>query len=361
MKYSVMVYPHGPVDESVEIAKVTEELGFYACYYTDSVSRRDLWQILALAAKATSRIRLGPNAVRLLIDPLQIARALATLDEISEGRVDAVTCISAPRYRSVHQSSTKLRSVPYLREMIEVLRLALSNKQFEYDGEYFQCTYTAYPTKTKALQDPFPLKYASSGGPKLLELAGEICDGVHVAPHYTPAVVEYFLDHVRVGAERSGRELHDLDLAVGPIFCCSEDGDAARRTATAHVAFYVAWQPQALWEVLLPEAGVPFSEVEAVTEAWRSGETKKAAELISPELSAAMSIAGTPAECAELLRTRFVGGPIDHLVLMAVDESHSELVLGERPERSPIPSVAEQMQIFHDEVLPRIGVPAGVA
>jgi 5,10-methylenetetrahydromethanopterin reductase len=306
-------------------------------------------------------VRLGPNAVRLITDPLQIARALATLDEISGGRVDAVTCVSAPRYRSIHQSSAKFKPVPFVREMIEVLRLALSNKQFAYDGEYFQCSYTAYPTKTAALQNPFPLKYASSGGPRLLELGGEICDGVHIAPHYTPAVVEHFLRHVGIGAERAGKELSSLDLAVAPIWCCSEDGDEARRVATAHVAFYVAWQPKALWDVLLPEAGVPFSEVEAVTEAWHAGDTKKAAELISPELSAAMSVAGTPAECVELLQKRFVGGPIQHLVLMAVDETHSELVLGERSENSPIPSVADQLRIFHDEVLPEIGVPAGVA
>lgn len=361
MKYSALVYPHHPVDESVEIARVAEELGFHACYYTDSVSRRDLWQIMALAAKATSTLRIGPAAVRLMIDPLQIARSLATLDEISGGRVDAGTCIAAPRYRSVHQSAAKFKPVAYVREMVEVLRLALSNKQFAHDGEYFQCTYTAYPTKTQALQDPFPLKYGSSGGPRMLELAGEIYDGVFIAPQHTPAVVEHVLRHVGKGAERAGKNVRDLDVAAGPIWCCSEDGDAARRVARAHVAFYVPWQPAALWDVLLPEFGIARSEVEAVSEAWHAGDVRRAAGRVSPEMTDALTISGTPDECAEKLRVRFAGGPLDHVFLQVIDETHSELVLGERREDSPIPSVAEQLRLFHEAVLPKVGTPAGVA
>ena len=51
MKVSLMYYPDDAASEVISIIQTCEDLGFYACYLTDSSLRRDLWVLLGAAAK----------------------------------------------------------------------------------------------------------------------------------------------------------------------------------------------------------------------------------------------------------------------------------------------------------------------
>src|SRR5688572_30625132 len=85
-KFSIMHYPDDPIPELLDVARVVDELDYYAFYLTDSSFRKDLWVILGALAEVTKRVRIGPNAVRLLLrDPVLVAQSLATLDELSQG------------------------------------------------------------------------------------------------------------------------------------------------------------------------------------------------------------------------------------------------------------------------------------
>jgi 5,10-methylenetetrahydromethanopterin reductase len=75
------------------------------------------------------------------------------------------------------------------------------------------------------LRDPVPI-YLAGSGPKSLELAGEIGDGVILFGVVDDSLLEYTLDHVRRGAERAGKRLQDLYILVATAFHLSKPGES---------------------------------------------------------------------------------------------------------------------------------------
>ncbi|MBS1678238.1 MAG: LLM class flavin-dependent oxidoreductase [Actinobacteria bacterium] len=349
MKFSTVHYPHDPVSEQVVTAEAADQLGFYGWYLTDSSYRKDLWAILALAAARTEKLRLGPSAIRLLLtDPLVAARSLATLDEISDGRVDAVLGLGDARFPLAQSGADAPKPVPFLRESFDVIRRALVDERIEYDGRFFSYDYRDSPQKARPVQEEIPLWFGSGGGPRLLELSGEISDGAHLAPGWTRKTCDWAAALVRKGAEKAGKDFASLDFAMGPVFVCAEDGDLAREVARIHSTFYLPFQARPYFEAI-NDTEYDYSRVEEIKAAWLAGDMAKAVSLTPPELAALYYVAGTPQECAEQLKEN-ITDDVNHLVLMVADAGHVEMILGDR--RGEIPSVREQMKMISEHVMP---------
>jgi alkanesulfonate monooxygenase SsuD/methylene tetrahydromethanopterin reductase-like flavin-dependent oxidoreductase (luciferase family) len=80
-----------PLQEAIASVELADELGFHACYAADETWHKDLWPLFAAAAHRTRRIRLGPSVSPVTLrEPTLIAQALATLDELTDGRAEAV-------------------------------------------------------------------------------------------------------------------------------------------------------------------------------------------------------------------------------------------------------------------------------
>ena len=349
MRLSLMYYPDDRAVEAIEFIKACEELGFYACYLTDSSLRRDLWVLLGAAAMETSRIRLGPNAVRVLFrDPALIALAIATLDELSGGRVDTVVGFGSSNFYDAHKLDRTKTSRPWarVRESIEVMREFLQHQRLDFVGEYFQ--YDGLETSVAPVQKRPPLKMATIGGPKAMVAAGEMADGMHIAPIASRVACEDAVEYVKRGAARAGRQWRDLDIGACPIWVCSTDGDAAREVARIKVAWYVPILP----ERHLVNHGLSAEQVAPIREAWARGDAKSAVALTTSEIAEALSIAGTPQECLEKLRREVLGTGINHLVLMVADAWHAELIGGHHV--PGVASIKEQLVQIHDSIMPAL-------
>ncbi len=352
MRVSVVYYPHDSTDEALAVARAADELGFYGWYLTDSTFRKDPWTLLAAAARETTRVRLGPDAARLMLtDPLVVARALATLDELSGGRVDGIVGLGDARFGGTQTGGDSVRPVPFMRESFEVIRLALSSETVQYGGRYFSYDYTDHPMRARPVQERIPLWYGSGGGPKLMELAGEVADGMHMAPGYTRRTIDYCLGIVAKGAERAGRDYRQLDLAMGPIFVVAEDGDLAREAARVHATFYLPFMVASFFEAI-NETVHDYATVQAVKDAWLAGDVASAADLVPDDLARLYYVAGTPAECVATLKDNIAGTDINHLTLMIVDNGHVEMILGQG--LPGLPTVREQMHMIHDQVMPAL-------
>lgn len=349
MRLSLMYYPDDRADEVINIIKTCEDLGFYACYLTDSSLRRDLWVLLGAAAKETSRIRLGPNAVRVLFrDPALIALAIATLDELTDGRVDSVVGFGSSNFYDAHKMGRDQTSRPWarVREAIQVMREFLQNQRLDFAGEYFH--YDALVTSVAPVQQSPPLKMATIGGPKAMESAGEIADGMHIAPIASRLACEDAVEHVRRGAERAGRCWQDLDIGACPIWVCSPDGEAAREVARIKVAWYLPILP----DRHLRNHGLSVDQAAPIRDAWARGDAAGAVSLTTPAIAEALSIAGTPQECLAKLRREILDTGVNHLVLMVADAWHAELIGGRRV--TGVPTIKQQLRLIHDYIMPEI-------
>ena len=94
MRFSYASLPDHPVAEIVETIALADELGFHGAYMADETYHKDGWLIAGVAATRTSRIRLSPCVTHVILkEPTILAHTIATLDELSGGRAEAVYSI----------------------------------------------------------------------------------------------------------------------------------------------------------------------------------------------------------------------------------------------------------------------------
>lgn len=104
-------------------------------------------------------------------------------------------------------------------------------------------------------------------GPRSFEVAGEIADGLHHALSYSRPAYDYVVDHVKVGAQRGGRNWQDLDLGAWIVSVVSEDSAAAKRAARILVAFYIPSMPPEQ----LARHGIDQAELQPMFDAFAAG------------------------------------------------------------------------------------------
>ena len=166
-----------------------------------------------------------------------------------------------------------LRPAPRLREAHRAMRSLLDTGAVDQDGEFFR--YSGVFTTARATAPRVPLLIGAMGGPLTFRLAGEVADGVYCACSFSREALAYVVDNVRIGAERAGRDIAQLDLCASLTAAVSDDGDAARHAARLKAAFYLPSMPPALLE----RHGVPFRTVEPISAAFARGDVAAALRL----------------------------------------------------------------------------------
>jgi 5,10-methylenetetrahydromethanopterin reductase len=347
MKVSFCILPDDSVEEILDTIELGDRLGFDAVYVADEIFHQDAWQLLASAAGRTQQIQLTITTNVVLQPPSYMAQRLLTLDALSDGRAAALYSIGSPPMLQQHGIDLAgLKTIGLLREAQQILRSFLDTGKVDFDGKVFQ--YRGLFTSARARQPRIPLSMGGMRGPKTFELAGEVADGLMTGLTYSEEALRYAADCVRRGAERAGRDWRSLELAAGLIGTISPDGDAAREVARVMAAFYIP----ALGDEGAVRHGIDPADLTPVREAFAAGEAKKAIELAPKHVTDKLMMpVGTPAEWIEQLQ---VLGPLgyNHASLTPIDNAMiSKLVDIDLP---PVPSVREQLQLIHDEVLPAL-------
>ena len=209
-------YLAGPASETLRWAQVAEEVGFDIVGIADSQSvYRDVYMCLALCAAGTRRVRLGPRVINPLTrHPAVAAGAAATLAEMAPGRtmLGIGTGDSAVLNLGL-TPSTRAR----LRAYVETVRELLETGRSQWEDR---------PVRMAWGRGRVPV-YLAASGPRMLQLAGEIADGVIINTGLTPDVIRASIAEVRAGAESAGRRLEDVDLWWLPVANVRDDRTAA--------------------------------------------------------------------------------------------------------------------------------------
>ena len=197
-----------------------------------------------------------------------------------------------------------------VREAVEISRRMLAGETVTFLGrvisvEGAKLDFTPY-------RRDLPILIAARGA-RMLELAGELGDIVHLASFFVNAGHHGDnLAHVRRGAERAGRRMGSFEIDISMPCSVSEDREAARRAAKRPAAQGILWTAAAErysrdrtdW-VRPPQFAVPEDVVAALAswDFWTQAEfPDRLADLITDEVLDQFALAGTPDECAERLR-----------------------------------------------------------
>lgn len=348
MRFSFVMLPDYPLDDTIESIKLADELGYYGCYAADETWHKDLWLLFAAAADKTSSIRFGPSLSAVTLrEPSLIAQATATLDELTGGRAECV--LGSGNFGLLAQYGidwAKTKPLSRLKEAHHAVRTLLDDGAITSEGEFYR--YSGLFTFARPVQERVPVKLGAMRGPKSFQLAGEISDGVHHALSYSRRAYEYMVENVRIGAERAGRDADSLDLGAWVVFATGADSKAAKDAARAMVGLYASAMPKEQLE----RNDVDPAELTDIVAAVGAGRVDQAFELTSPELADRLSIAGTPEECAEKINAQISGTGVNHMILAITDAALVKAFSG-----VDLPGVAtmrEQLQLVHDEVKPAV-------
>ena len=345
MNVSLQLIPEQPAEELLAVVQAADELGYYACYSADEIYHKDAWLLLAAAARRTERIRLGPCVAPLYMrDPTHLAQLAATLDELSGGRAEVVLGIGnlamLAQYGIEWQGT---RPIGRLREAHRVIRTLLDEGRIDFEGEFF--AYAGLSSAARPVQQHVPVKLGAMGGPKSMQLAGEIADGLHTACAYSAEALRYAVHHFTIGAARAGRDADRLDLGDSLLGAIARDPDVARRAARILAAFYIPSMPPAL----LGRHGIDPAELTPVNQAFAAGDIERALELTPDAVADRVMVAGGPDDWLEWLTRAYAPIGLNHALLSFTDpftlKAWADL------EVPGLPDLREQVRLFGEHVL----------
>ena len=178
-----------------------EEQGYELLCMGDSQSLfPDMYIQLALIALYSTKARIFPTVTNPVTrHPAVAANAAATVDAISGGRF--VFNISSGD-SAVRNLGLKPATQAEMREYVTAFKDLFRTKEATYHGKTIRLL---WPEREVPV-------YITAEGPKSLELAGELCDGVYVGVGIQPDAVQGALACIERGAKKSGRSLSDLDI-----------------------------------------------------------------------------------------------------------------------------------------------------
>ena len=215
MRFGAGFWGPFPLRRYVEYVTLAEAEGFDVAWIGDTqLMTPDLYSVLALCANATSRIGLGSAVTNTVTrDATVTAGGFLALNEFSNGRCllglgvggSAVYTVGLPEDRA-----------PEFRRKVALIKSLVRGETVEVN---------TVRARGKIAAPPVPV-YVASSSPLVLEVAGELADGVILNVGVLPELVGEALQHVERGCRRAGRDRRDLDVAV--IAGCSVNANRGR-------------------------------------------------------------------------------------------------------------------------------------
>ncbi len=288
-----------PIPELTKLLQGVEAAGFDGAGILDSqMICRDTFVTLGQAAVQTSRMTLFPAVTNPFTRHASVlAGGIQSVEELAPGRVKFVI---GTGYTSASTIGRKAATLAEMRACIATVKALLAGQSVDFDGTPGRLVY--------ASGRRIPVIMAASG-PKALEVAGEVADGVMALVGFNRGIVETALEHIERGAKRSGRRLEDLEIIWAARTGMAATTAEARRLARPTVVHWGILRWGGHW---LGPAGikVPQYEIpEAVhktypdlshAEDWDAAiaATSFVPDEVIGELCNAYGLIGTPGDCA---------------------------------------------------------------
>ena len=297
MKFGIEFVPQIPLKELVRLVKIAEDVGFEYAWITDHYNNKNVYETLALIAAETETIKMGPGVTNPYVrSPAISAPAIATIDEISEGRA---TFGIGPGDKATFDALGIEWTKP-----VTTIKAAIADINTLLAGEKTEGG--AALGGVKKVQDHIPM-YMGAQCPKMLETAGEIADGVLINAS-NPKDYEAAMPMIKKGI---GDQTKEFDVGAYTATSIGPDSDAAKNAAKIVVAFIAAGSPPPVIE----RHGLPEGFNEQMGAFLAKGDFGGAIGAVTDEALDAFSVCGTPDEfipkiegLAEMGVTQYVAG-----------------------------------------------------
>jgi len=294
-----------PIQYEIEMVKYAEEKGFSEIWQADTRLARDCVVMMSAFLAETKRMRFGSGVLPIWTrNPAVIAATWSTMWELAgttaDGRSRVMLGLGAwwePISSRVGVDRT--RPLTAMRENIESIRQLFTMEEVSYQGQFVNLDRVKLDV---AFGDSSPRDipiYLGATGPKMLELSGEICDGVVLNYVVSVEYIRSAVERVRIGAERAGKTLDQVDRPELLVCCLSDDDPQAAMTeGKALVAYYLGTEPH-----IMKASNVDEDLIRQVQEyvGWPATEEdyRRAATIIPDDVVRNLMAVGTTRQCQD--------------------------------------------------------------
>lgn len=305
VSFHIGILPNRSITDFVDWIAQADELGFAGVWVADSQSVfRDAFMALTLFAEHTSQMQLATGVTNVVTrHPAVLAHSFATLDELSGGRAILGVGVGESAIYNIGHKPAKLAR---MEEVIGVIRTLMRGETAQYDGHELK---VSWPPRE------VPVVIACTG-PKSLQLAGRIADGVLFQVGADPELVRYAKKNIAAGAEQAGREPSDIKLYQRLACAVSEDRERIRAEARGYASVAAGTIYSAIPREDVPEElWYDLKRMKEQYDYQKHGDMKaKHAGLITDRILDAVAISGTPEEAVPRFRELIDLG-VDNFVL----------------------------------------------
>jgi len=285
-----------PIREAMGYVQYAEARGFDAVWQADSRLVRECSVAMAAFAATSERMKIGSGVVDCWTrNPARLAATFSTLDDLAPGRI--ILGIGAwwePLATKV--GVQRVKPLKAMREIVTAVRALLANETVTYEGEFVhldgvELDYVHQERRPKDV----PI-YIGATGMQMMELTGEIADGVVLNYLVSPGYNRDALAHLERGAAKACRSLDDIDRPQ--LVVCSVDADRGRALDNARllVTQYLGQQPH-----IMKASGVPESLLEEIGKVltWPAthDQVVAASKLVPDDIVQMITASGTADEC----------------------------------------------------------------
>jgi 5,10-methylenetetrahydromethanopterin reductase len=296
MRVALYLQDLHPIRDGMDYARYAEERGFDAVWQAESRLVREATVPMAAYAAVTSRIKVGSGIVPIWTRNVGLlAATFSTLDELAPGRVMlGLGAWWEPLASKVGVDRRKpLRA---MRETVEATRRLLAMERVTYHGEFVHLDDVEIDIVHGDRSPKQVPIYVGATGMQMMELAGEIADGVLLNYMVAPAYNAQAMAALAAGAAKAGRTVDDLDRPQLVVCSVDRDRDLALDRARELLTQYLGQQPH-----IMKASGVDPALIEEIGKVltWPAGrdEIRRAMRLVPDDVVQQITASGSPEEC----------------------------------------------------------------
>jgi F420-dependent oxidoreductase-like protein len=296
----------------VELVKAADRMGVEFAWSAEAWGMETIAP-LAYLAPLTERIRLGTGIMQISArTPAMVAMTALTMARLTNDRFCLGLGVSGPQVVEGLHGEAFDQPLARMREYIGVIRKGIAGERITSAGPRYVLPRPGGEGKALRLSMPpkpdIPI-YLATLGPKMLELTGELADG-WLGTSFMAEAADQVIPHLRLGAERSGRQLTDLDLQINATVDVDDDVDALIAKYKPAAAFTLGAMGSAktnFYNAAYRRAG--WAEMaEKVQALWVSGDKPAAIAAVADEFVLSSSFIGTESMVTDRIRATVAAG-----------------------------------------------------
>lgn len=300
----------------VALAREAEAAGFASIHVAEA--NRNAFVTAAAIATATERIRIGTYVVNAYArDPWLTGLAARDLDELSGGRFVLGIGTGNRHLNEWYLGADSSRPWAKMRDYLTIVRQVVSapaGAAVHHEGPVHRIRWRAPHGPTR----PSLPVYLSASGPKMVQVAGEVADGVGVGiMSSTGFLAGIVRPRAQAAAASVGRDPAALAFPMAAQVSVHDDPEQARQATRLAICGLFHPVPHPYYDSQLRQLGFE-AFADAASELMPAGRTREAMAAVPDEVIDTMTITGTPAQCAA--RVADYAGLADEVIAFRVPQ-----------------------------------------